>query len=458
MASICMWAKSKVTGNVVHVSDVPGLVSKDDVICAECGERLVKCSGAKKSAYFRHLANSVNRNCKGGTGETIIHEMAKQVITNKFEIPKDFVSFPRNNEVIYSNDIFKLFGFNKHIEHTIKITDKTFIRPDIYLENDNLDVYIEIFVTNRVSEDKKSKYYRYLLNRKDEKPWVVVEIDLSDLQKRINTVTPAELTELVVEDSTCKRVIASEFKWKIDKLLKDSYYETSGDIAVCPADNLYVNMCSIESCKTCPYIIGVDSNGVMRCMGRSCYSTAKDVLTDLLNKTDKSSRLDIYGLPEGVYRTQRYQSLKNRLGTCSCGTGYILAQAPDRDRFSYLSGSKDSLVKAEEAIKEDFVYRVCPRCGNLEMVRCPKCGEPMKLLRNSKTGVVFLACNHIKSRGTSSNDNTCSASLAVFADDTCKDMHWDKELLWWGSLDNYLNIDTYQRYVDLFYDTRRLWI
>ena len=96
------------------------------------------------------------------------------------------------------------------MEHTIKVTDKTSIRPDIYLESVNLDVYIEIFVTNRVSEDKKSKYYKYLLNRKDEKPWVVVEIDLSDLQKRINTVTPVELTNLVVEESSCREVVEAD--------------------------------------------------------------------------------------------------------------------------------------------------------------------------------------------------------------------------------------------------------
>lgn len=163
----------KITDKPVYIRDAEnGLACNCKCANDECNETLVAAQGPENEWHFRHYDKT---NCNGGQ-ETAIHKLAKEILITNSQvlIPGKTLQYskPRKEEVFGS------------------------IKPDVTVEWDAQNVFIEIFVRNKKGRTHLDYYKTNQLKS--------FEVNLSKVSYDI---TPEDLQELVLNIPSNKTVI-----------------------------------------------------------------------------------------------------------------------------------------------------------------------------------------------------------------------------------------------------------
>ena len=159
MNEIVTWAWSVKEKRMVHIESVPRGYNCG-CICKKCGKPLNARKGDVNQHSFAH--QSEDGSC-GGLGESSIHQLAKQIICDEKK-----VMFPSLGRLIP-----KGIQFFKSVEPEKEIKEVG-IRPDLIgIDNEDNKWDIEIYYSNPLSENRKSKYIENQLN--------CLEINVNDI-------------------------------------------------------------------------------------------------------------------------------------------------------------------------------------------------------------------------------------------------------------------------------------
>lgn len=142
-------------------------------ICAECNTPLVSNQGAVRQPYFSHRRTS---ECSGGL-ETSLHVMAKQIIQDSKQLTLPAFEHQITAEVSKGQVLTEELSWRPQDVMFERVeVEKSFagLRPDLIgTLPDGTPILIEIYVTHRVSEDKREQ----LANHS------IMEIDLSAFER-----------------------------------------------------------------------------------------------------------------------------------------------------------------------------------------------------------------------------------------------------------------------------------
>ncbi len=159
--------------------------------CPSCEEPLQARKGEVLVYHFAHLPGS-DRNCEFAP-ETALHKMAKQILWEEKQIVLPPLTL---QETLFDNrgkphkqklEICSQSAIYFDSVVLEKAADK--IRPDVTAEKDGKTIYIEIYVTNKLSNTKK-KFIR-------EENLPTIEVNLSKFLKE-NTFSKPILKELII--------------------------------------------------------------------------------------------------------------------------------------------------------------------------------------------------------------------------------------------------------------------
>lgn len=119
--------------------------------CTECGGTLVLCYGEKVQPYMRNKTS--NKNCKGGSGEGILHRLAKQLLVDFLNENGELVT---TSQCIYCPYIYKE-TFSGEAKEEVSIGNS---RADVAIFHEGEIVsLVEIFDTHRtVNTEERNKY------------------------------------------------------------------------------------------------------------------------------------------------------------------------------------------------------------------------------------------------------------------------------------------------------------
>jgi len=240
-------------------------------VCPACGERLIAKKGSKVQHHFAHYTG---KNCEYGY-ESSLHLAAKEILSNakKIMLPPVYVKFHNS----YKTD--ELVSEAKEIAIDKVELEKRFndVVPDIVVYSGGKQLFIEIYVTHPIDEQKLEKLKVAGIS--------TIEIDLSE---KSLSISDNELSEILLGDS-------AEKKWKYNALANRYLY-----LFYCNADKkrivsrkyaLRVNNCPVRSrighgklyadlydeCLHCNYCLLYDSdNSEILCSGRSLISKIAD--------------------------------------------------------------------------------------------------------------------------------------------------------------------------------------
>lgn len=257
-------------GKSVHISDVErGLAC--NCVCPACGETLVAKKGNKNIHHFAHHSG---QNCEYGY-ETSLHIAAKEILSKakRFVIPPVFIEFPNSykQKELYSeakeipiDDVKLEYRYNDII-------------PDIVLVSSGKELFVEIFVTHKIDDEKLRKIEKANIS--------TIEIDLSNQDKDI---TEEDLSEILLNNTELK-------KWKYNaksQYYLERFYAASDEReVVCHGLAMHVNDCPlkvrvwkgipyanfIDSCLYCKYCISYQYGSGILCSGRKKISTLEDL-------------------------------------------------------------------------------------------------------------------------------------------------------------------------------------
>lgn len=291
---------------IINISDVESGL-KCGCICPSCGEPLVAKKGSKMMHHFSHHSG---HNCEYGY-ETSLHLAAKDIIskTKKIVIPAVYLNFPDS----YKKD--ELICESKEIQVDKVELEKRYgdIIPDIVLYVGGKLLFVEIYVTHRIDEEKLKKLQKAKIS--------TLEIDLS--QKK-ETITERELTDLLLNDS-------EEKTWKYNAVAQKQlhrFYEVSDIRTIimrgytmhvdnCPLKTRswkgkpYANV--IDDCLYCDYCISSNLEEGILCSGRTRIAALGD-----FNKPEKERIKDSDDILDSL-RSTAFAS-----GTCpNCGGALV---------------------------------------------------------------------------------------------------------------------------------------
>lgn len=397
MAAIKTWAINPETGKVVNIRGE----RCEKYTCCGCGEVLIPHRGEKNDWFFAH--KSV-KECKGGTPETILHKLGKQILkeSTTFSVPDGRVLVGKDISLstFPHRDLFYLQG-SVEIERSFGS-----FRPDAVIQLDGVSYFIELFVSHKVSEAKLNTMRKAISG-----DYVVIEIDLRCFYKNIDNIDMKELQQYILGNGEGKRIISSTQGDKWVKKFKDSIFDIPRGKLLCPAYDGRKVVVDSQSCRKCPFYIGNN-----KCTGYSCLSGIRDYIMD----ETKKDRLDFYDeyMPSAVGEVVYFNTL---FGVCDqCGTALKLA----RGRYGVNIPGLQVLD-----VPTEYVYTYCPACGRYELVRCPDHGEGCRIRRN-QSGVVYIECKYYKGRNYIPEDGeiVCKQSLSIYTRTPIKDNYTDEIL------------------------------
>ncbi len=137
-----------------------------DCVCPDCLAPLVAAKGLIRAYYFRHKSDSQFPSGCTGYGETALHKLAKQIISESgyLILPDQEARYRQHTHTIKPGRS----AFIKNVRTEIKMGP---IVPDVVVETNGCDLIVEIFVTHK-SEEAKLRYFY-------EADAQAIEIDLS---------------------------------------------------------------------------------------------------------------------------------------------------------------------------------------------------------------------------------------------------------------------------------------
>lgn len=181
------------------------------LICPHCKEVLVAhLKDDLKAAHFAYHGPA----CGGGP-ETALHILCKEIIRDELRltIPREFAAY---------GSYERLIGEAREIafEHvTLEFRDHIEVIPDLRLQVDDLDLFVEIAVTHPCAEDKIARLKRL--------GTAAVEIDMSCVPRN----TPRDDVRMAVV-STAPRVWL--FNAKIERAIEDMRLRERRDVDAAP--------------------------------------------------------------------------------------------------------------------------------------------------------------------------------------------------------------------------------
>lgn len=257
-------------GEILHISQVvSGLAC--NCICPSCGEKLIARKGNRVSHHFAHYKTD---ECKYGY-ETSLHLAAKQMIAE--------------SKVIYIPPLFLFFQDTG--KETMLISEaKSIPIDDVFLEQNEGDMipdiivissgkrlFIEIFVSHAVDQEKIKKLKKHNVS--------TIEIDLSNYKE--TTISKEELKEIVINDVDRKKWIHNAYVDRCLLRLKEvaEYMPkvTRGlvtHIDYCPLHmrewkgKPYANV--IDDCWRCEFCISFYHKDGILCSGKNRVSQIED--------------------------------------------------------------------------------------------------------------------------------------------------------------------------------------
>lgn len=158
--------------------------------CKECGGTLVLCYGEKVQPYMRHKYN--NKNCKGGSGEGILHRLAKSLVV-------DFLN--NNGELVTTNRCM-------YCPHIYEDTFSGEAKEEVSIGNSRVDVAIfhegeivsivEVFDTHRtINVEERNKYSWCEVSAQS----LIEALDVVEVPSRIEL---KDMLEMYCDDCTQK--------------------------------------------------------------------------------------------------------------------------------------------------------------------------------------------------------------------------------------------------------------
>lgn len=179
-------------GRLVHIRDVDKK-NKGNYICPYCGDEMIARKGELKAMNFAHK----NYDC-GHAKESILHKLAKEILEDNKKI-----TLPELKVNVGEYGLKQLISIQEFNADNVE-TEKYFgdFRPDVYMENNEQSVAIEIMVTHPVDDEKKDKI--------KEKGLSLIEIDLRSLIDK--EFTREDVKELVIE-----KTVNKEWLYHIDQ-------------------------------------------------------------------------------------------------------------------------------------------------------------------------------------------------------------------------------------------------
>ncbi len=230
-------------GELIDISSVDrGL--KCGCVCPSCNQPLIAKKGEKMVQHFAHKSTD---ECEYGY-ETSLHLLAKEIISKskKFTIPSVYVEFHSYKEKEYISQ-------SKEITVDRVELEKSFggIIPDIVIYCGEKKLFIEIFVTHKIDEEKLNKIKSAGIS--------TIEIDLSKMDREM---TDIELSEILLKDSKEKKWIynaVSEYYQKqflryAERIPTIGY--DFGISAYCPTERKNYGIGG--SCTDCPFCIAIN--------------------------------------------------------------------------------------------------------------------------------------------------------------------------------------------------------
>ena len=239
-------------GELIDISRVErGL--KCGCVCPSCNQPLVAKKGEK---MIHHFAHSSTDECEYGY-ETSLHLLAKEIISKsqKFTIPSVYVEFHSYKEKEYISQ-------SKEITVDRVELEKSFggIIPDIVIYCGEKKLFIEIFVTHKIDEEKLNKIKSAGIS--------TIEVDLSKMDREM---TDIELSEILLKDSKEKKWIynaVSEYYQKqflrYAKKIPTVEHGLAIHSAYCPIgqrvwrSKTYANV--MDDCIYCPFCISYEED------------------------------------------------------------------------------------------------------------------------------------------------------------------------------------------------------
>lgn len=256
-------------GEIVSIEDVKsGLTC--GCICPACGDPLVAKKGEKMMHHFAHHAGHT---CEFGY-ESSLHLAAKNILSKakKIVIPAVYLSFPNSYKEAQLISESKEIKIDK-VELEKRYSD---IVPDIVIYSGGKQLFVEIYVTHRIDDEKLNKLRKENIS--------TIEIDLSDKRETIST---EELTNLLLNNSEEKKWIYNAIS---NKYLQKFYNVADKRNMVFRGLAVHIDYCPIkmriwrgkayanffDDCLSCDYCIFVEENISIFCTGRRRISTIND--------------------------------------------------------------------------------------------------------------------------------------------------------------------------------------
>ncbi len=268
---------------LVNIEDVESGL-KCGCICPSCSKPLIARKGNKKIHHFAHRSSD---NCAYGY-QTSLHLLAKEIIatSKKFVIPEVSIHFHSYKEgEIISNA--------KEIKIDKVELEKTFdsIIPDIVIYSGGKKLFVEIFVTHQIDDQKLAKLKKANIS--------TIEIDLSKINRLI---TRQELTDILLNDTPEKKWKYNAVLSKYERLffhyavkIQTVHHGFAWHTAYCPIgkriwrNKTYANI--LDDCTICDFCFWItdgddefDENRVVFCLGESLVSSIDDIKKELSSK------------------------------------------------------------------------------------------------------------------------------------------------------------------------------
>lgn len=272
-------------GSLVHVDKVEnGQACK--CTCPACGEALVAKQG--KSDRIHHFAHASGKDCEHAY-ESSLHLAAKSILENSqnFVIPPIYVRFPLSNkESVLIQEETKIKIDQVKLEKRFDC-----VIPDVIVESDGKELFVEIFVTHRVDDEKLQKIKEAKIS--------TLEIDLSDVDRNISL---DELKSVLVTGTDKKTWVynAKEELWYsyfLKSAIKLDVVSVEGMLGWrfvydCPISERMWDKKKYASfhsdCSYCSYCIEshTDDNYIL-CSGKKRISDKDDFSTDSFKRQNK---------------------------------------------------------------------------------------------------------------------------------------------------------------------------
>ncbi len=330
-------------GKITHISEVErGLHCGCN--CPACGENLIARKGQHVTHHFAHQST---KNCEYAY-ESSLHFVAKEILSRaqRMMLPPVYLYFPDSyKERILVHREKEIIFDRVELEQRFNT-----VVPDIVVHTDGKRLFIEIFVTHRVDQEK--------LNQLEAADHSTIEIDLSKIERAI---TSEELTSLLLENNKLKYWKYNSFA---NKYRRKFYQAADKQRMISKNDDLYIDGCPIRvrtwygrpyadfmtDCLNCQYCISHSFEDGMLCSGRQRISFIQDFNLPIALRMKQNAKYD----------------LSQIFGCPGCGDQLILR----RGRHGSFLGCSNYPYCKFTASKD-----VCPNCGGRLVRRTGEYGD-----------------------------------------------------------------------------------